>query len=97
MKFTEWLDSAKCLGTNPKLYETDSEEVRRLAIRTKEDMARKLCEGCPVMEECAAEALEPLALSTVRAGLWIESNPGPGVRKHYRDTLTAIALGSHAS
>lgn len=95
--FTEWLDNAKCLGTNPRLYETDSKEVRRLGISTKEDMARKLCDGCSVVKECAAEALEPLALSTIRAGLWIESNPGPGVRKYYRDTLTAIALGSHDS
>lgn len=65
-----WRLRALCRGRDPEDYDlTFSKDLGE--DETRDSRARALCEGCPVMVECAAEALEPLAVGTVRAGVWI--------------------------
>lgn len=37
----------------------------------KNKLASNLCNGCEVLKECATEAIDPPAIGTVRAGVWI--------------------------
>lgn len=85
-----WLADAQCLGRDPREYELDTAEY----IGTdRQAIARERCEGCEVMRECAAEALEPLARGTVRAGVWIPATKHRGTVARVRKALTEIALG----
>lgn len=92
----EWLERAQCRGRDPELYSLDSKMYRDIDRQAR---ARWLCRGCPVMQQCAADALEPLAYGTVRAGVWIPiaTSNQKGIGRHgwslIRDGLKAIALG----
>ena len=89
----DWRQQAKCLGMEPRLFETQS--AKKLAAvygdsTTGADIAKSLCEGCPVIRECAVEALHPLAWGTVRAGVWINDFKGYNAIK-LRNQLRAVA------
>lgn len=84
---TDWIDAAQCRGQNPQAYELDDYRGDRDA------RAVELCAGCPVTRECAAAALDPLAVGTVRGGVWITDSPRTGTRAITRRRLQAIALG----
>ena len=91
----EWLERAQCRGRDPELYSLDSKLYRDIDRQAR---ARWLCRGCPVMQQCAADALEPLAYGTVRAGVWLPiatstSGLTPRGWSLIRDGLKAIALG----
>lgn len=66
---SEWLPLAKCTSANPRNYSFDTSKGRDLQAE-----AAALCAGCPVLVDCARDALAPLAVGTVRAGVWIPSN-----------------------
>lgn len=84
---TDWINVAQCVGRNPQDYELDDYRGDRDA------RAVELCAGCPVTRECAAAALDPLAVGTVRAGVWVHDSPRTGTRAITRRRLQAIALG----
>lgn len=77
-----WRYSAKCSGDEPSNYELDN--IRTLDEPGKQARARELCRGCLVIQHCAIEALNPTAIGTVRAGVWI-----PGSTAHIARTLVA--------
>lgn len=77
-----WFDRAKCAGQPLDDYVLHDYKPHE----DREERARALCEGCPVIKECALDAMEPLAVSTVRGGVWI--NPRPG-RANQRKTIGA--------
>lgn len=85
-----WRGDAQCLGRDPHEYELDSTEHHNT---DRQATARELCDGCEVMRECAAEALEPLARATVRAGVWIPFTMTRGTTARVREALIEIALG----
>lgn len=82
----EWTRQAMCAGRDPRAYELDGFTGDRVAY------ARGACAGCPVMVECAADALEPLAVGTVRAGVWIpaDHNKTRAVRRQ----LASVVAGA---
>lgn len=82
----EWTRRALCVGRDPRAYELDDYRG------DKELYARGACAGCPVIEECAADALAPLAVGTVRAGVWIPSESSR--RRAARRQLMDAARGA---
>lgn len=88
-----WLDKAMCYGRNPRLYETDGYRNSRVLKSDRAERARNLCAGCPVIRECAAEAIEPIAVATIRAGVWIDATVLGRDRKAVKAQLQAVALG----
>lgn len=91
----DWRQQAKCLGMDPHLFETQTD--KRLAdiygdSTTGNEIARSLCEGCPVIRECAVEAMKPIAWGTVRAGVWISDYKGTTAAK-LREQLREVAYG----
>lgn len=86
-----WRYSAKCAGDDPGKYELDP--YRHM---DKQARARDLCRGCLVVKECANEALHPLAIGTVRAGVWITGVAGNNYRRMLpaRNALKLIATGT---
>ena len=90
IKGTGWRSRAQCIDRDPDEYDLEGGTPRG---EPRQPIARDLCEGCPVIRECAGEALEPLALGTVRAGVWITRAGGSGARDRVREALSEIALG----
>lgn len=92
-----WRYSAKCAGDDPTRYELDPHKRMDKQAREldKQARARDLCRGCPVVKECAIEALHPLAIGTVRAGVWITGVAGNNYRRMLpaRNALKLIATG----
>lgn len=86
-----WRYSAKCSGDDPTRYELDAHRHM-----DKQARARELCRGCLVVKECAIEALHPLAIGTVRAGVWITGVAGNNYRRMLpaRNALKLIATGT---
>ncbi|MGV0350263.1 WhiB family transcriptional regulator [Corynebacterium guaraldiae] len=96
MYTTPWQAQAKCLGRNPGDYELESTvELRKHwgEEATRAEVAAILCEGCPVVEACAREAYQPLAVGTVRAGVWIPTQKGK-LRTQARAALKEIMEGA---
>lgn len=68
-----WWQHAKCKNDNPSAYEFEGvDNMTRVA--EKQEVASRLCSGCPVIVECAQDAMDPLAVGTVRGGVWIPGN-----------------------
>lgn len=63
-----WWNEAKCHGENPDNY-----DLGLTRAPNKDYAARKLCEGCPVIAECAADVLEHNNYGMVRAGMWFDT------------------------
>lgn len=82
----EWTERALCLGRDPRVYELDDFRGDR------EEYARGACAGCVVVEECAADALDPLAVGTVRGGVWVA--PASSERRKVRRQLMDAARGA---
>ena len=82
----EWTRQAMCLGRDPRVYELDDFRGDR------EQYARGACAGCVVVEECAADALDPLAVGTVRGGVWVA--PASSERRKVRRQLMDAARGA---
>lgn len=82
-----WFDRAKCAGQ--PLEDYDLAEYKRPEDR--DDRAKELCEGCPVIKECALDAIDPFAVSTVRGGIWIQPRTGSANRKTIAATRIELA------
>lgn len=96
MLTTPWQYQARCLGSDPRDYELESKvdfRNRWGEEATRGEVAAMLCSGCPVVEACAREAYQPLAVGTVRAGVWIPTQKGKP-RTQARAALKAIMEGA---
>lgn len=87
-----WTSRAKCVDMPPHLFDAETlAYVYHPADRPA--AARALCAGCPVIRECAADSIDPLAVGVVRAGLLLGPNHTGAPGRETRAALTAIALG----
>ena len=90
---TEWHYRGKCAAPEQNPREWDLQ--RRAKDWQTLVRAAKACIGCPVIRECAIEAVETRAIGTIRAGLPCPENhwrSKPNVRQ--RD-LEAVARGDN--
>lgn len=62
-----WAEDAKCRSLHPDVFDL---EGYKMPLEAKRSMARRLCEGCPVIAECAKDVLKRDSFGLVRAGLW---------------------------
>lgn len=90
-----WRAHAKCADMPAYLF--DAEHLRFAHYPDERAAAaRALCSGCPVVAECAADALHPWGIGTVRAGILIPERAYQGEdRKRVRAQLAEIARGEH--
>lgn len=82
----EWTKRALCVGRDPGMYELEGFRGDR------QESARAACAGCLVVEECAADALDPLSVGTVRGGVWVA--PERSQRSAVRRALMDAARGA---
>lgn len=61
-----WLESAKCAE-----HGRDSEPPNRRSGREANKYAAEYCSGCPVVAECAEDALRTSDTGLVRAGIFV--------------------------
>ncbi|MBO1334331.1 WhiB family transcriptional regulator [Streptomyces sp. VRA16 Mangrove soil] len=66
----DWQERASCRGMNSATFYSPPGE-RGHARRKREEAARRICQGCEVMEECAAMALD----YQERYGVWGGMSP----------------------
>lgn len=85
-----WQIRGKCYGMAPMDYELDRYEHKGI---DKQARARELCKGCEVVRDCAVEAIDPIAHSTVRAGVWIPEQFHRDGRDRVLRSLCEIARG----
>lgn len=94
VQIPNWHDNAKCAG---KIGEFDMPARRMLkADREKWDARiQRACAGCPVMRECAQDALDnpQFAQGVVRAGYAITHSSGTARRRRVRNRWMMIANG----
>lgn len=81
-----WRDRAACQGRD--LSEATLEHV---STHGRTAIAREYCYGCPVIAECAADAVECRDSGIVRAGVWIAQNTSGAAKA--RRALRYIADG----
>lgn len=62
-----WAEDAKCRSLPPDIFDLQGD---KRPLEAKRSMARRLCEGCPVIAECAEDVLQRDSFGLVRAGLW---------------------------
>ena len=81
MMVPDWHELAECARhrCNPSLEGTPPKKLQRVA--------RSYCAGCPVMAECAAEALQNTDTGVVRGGMFIPQGNG---RYHRPSTVAAL-------
>lgn len=84
-----WITRAKCRGADPELFDLSA----RAYAEHREEVAQALCSGCPVIRECAMDAMDPLAVGTVRAGLWIPLIAMEGARGREQVRRLAVVAG----
>jgi hypothetical protein len=95
-----WQDGAKCAKRNritgerpnPELWVTSN--LKRAPHRQRH--AAELCAGCPVIGQCAEDAVRMRAAYVVRAGVALESVEDNEEMRLY-EKLDAIAKGHKAS
>lgn len=92
----EWLEQAKCRTMNPDDFDlgnlldkgVDGNDVAQV----RAERAMSLCEGCPVIAECARDALVPLSVGLVRAGVYVPvTTEGSKRAQVARDQLMEMA------
>lgn len=62
-----WRDHAQCGGR----FREFEIETNKTSEEEKQTTAEMLCAGCPVMAECAEDALERESWGTIRGGVWL--------------------------
>lgn len=86
-----WEAGAKCRGWDVNLFDPDTWKQQG---DNPNQAARALCEGCPVMRQCAEQAIKSNATGVIRAGACLHqstSNPRRHDRLHF-----LIEHGRHA-
>nr|DAD68051.1 MAG TPA: transcription factor [Siphoviridae sp. ctRlz6] len=91
-----WQEKAPCQHQDPRLWDLDSVAWRGHALEGKprDVRAAALCQGCPVLRDCAifALAIKPRMLGIVLAGVDIPVAGGAKARAA-KQRLTEIAYG----
>ncbi|WP_167768988.1 WhiB family transcriptional regulator [Nocardia sp. CS682] len=62
-----WRSRAKCAGGDPRIFDLDHlrRTVAGLTDEQADAIARDLCSGCPVMEECTRDSSVPIDMTAV--------------------------------
>lgn len=81
MTYLMWCDRAKCAGWDVNLFDLDDRKYRD----QRAGIAGRLCQGCPVMAECAQDALDFVDRGIVRAGVWIPQQRNHAARKQLEE------------
>lgn len=94
---SNWLDRAKCVGMDPALFDVPSGYSRTLGNKRLNDVIDrvaegKVCDGCPVVRECAQDVLDckRVTLSVIRGGIPLSDERSGAVKGTY--TLPYRAL-----
>lgn len=88
-----WLDKAKCRDMEPRRFDLLD---RRIFQPDSGAEAQRLCAGCEVVQECAADAIRDTGYrlqTTTRAGVWVPDT----AHENYREAmakLVSIAKGN---
>ncbi len=82
-----WRDRADCLGREWPPY-----DLPAMSVAERRKVARWYCLECPVVRECAADALDRGDIGVIRGGLWL-SKASTGQSKMTRRALEAVAEG----
>lgn len=90
---SEWQSLAKCRDSDPELYDLSSSLYGRLTQQQRVDTAAALCSDCPVMAECAVEAIHDMSVGVVRAGIELPLDRSK-LRRGALDRLRAVAWRS---
>lgn len=94
---SEWHEHAKCLDVGPHAYDCDMAQLQRgmRGLDGRAKYAAKMCAGCPVIQDCAQEAVQLSGGGTIRGGIWLfpdrEGSPRP--RKAHDAGLLLVAHG----
>ncbi|QNE90273.1 WhiB family transcriptional regulator [Corynebacterium incognita] len=75
---------------NPEQFDLDGTKDKQLT-------AEKLCAGCPVLQDCAIDALANGDVGVVRAGVWIPSYISGGHFQSAHYSLLRYAAGMEAT
>ena len=76
-----WRDRAGCLGREWPPY-----DLPDMSVAERRKVARWYCLECPVVRECARDALDGGDVSVIRAGLWL----APASTRQSRSTRAAL-------
>lgn len=68
-----WMADAKCAGMDPTLFDWKPNNPR-----LEQNRARTLCEGCPVLMQCARYAHQIRPTETIYAGIAFPALPRSG-------------------
>lgn len=81
-----WRKRAKCAGWPIELFTMDNEPpgAQTTALQ-RQQIASSLCENCPVIRECARDALQHRDVGIIRAGTWLPLSPTYEVRARLKD------------
>lgn len=98
----QWWHRARCAGDDPERYEITPDHAFKVCL----DIAAmgawvgqgSVCDGCPVIAECARDALNRKDAGVVRGGIPCPPNTvGSGNLKAVRAALAAVADGADAA
>lgn len=87
-----WMDQAKCRDMEPRRFDLLDRRIYGTAAQAE---AQRLCSGCEVVKECAAEAITDIGYrlqTTTRAGVWVTDQADKGNRTAM-EKLVSIAKG----
>lgn len=91
---TEWHYRGKC--ADPALDPKDWDLQRRAKDWQTLVRAAKACIGCPVIRECAIEAVETKSIGTIRAGLPCPENHWKSTGTVRQEALELVAGGDNS-
>lgn len=73
MTDARWWERAACRHADPTDFDCDRRRHDVPSPERRADYARRACGACPVMAQCAADALDGSGRGTVRAGIWLSA------------------------
>ena len=92
---TRWLPRAACLGSDPDDFDIITNVTATVPTPTRMDRMwdqGTICESCPVVRECAADALDQRDIGIVRGGVPVVANGSMAWRQMERSALTAMSV-----
>lgn len=98
----QWWQDAQCAGDDPERYETAPDHAYKVCndVQLMAEWIGQgaVCDGCPVIAECARDALERRDAGVVRGGIPCPPNTVGGANlAAVRSALAAIAEGTAAA
>lgn len=98
----EWLGRAACRGRDTGRWDTPHGLPRHFVNGRRAEVAAvlsagRVCDGCPVAAECAADALRCHDHTVIRAGIPLpdrEADGGRGVLARCRAALALVSAGA---